>query len=263
MINRIEVSITDRCNLNCAYCSHYASLCKDTKDMSVATFGGDIAVLGELTKDGRELGTLGILGGEPFLHQQLYDMLYIARKYLPFSRVRLTTNGTTILQLTGQQLAMLRRFDIEILISKYAQGIDYIGIERVLRANNITYKFTQNGHYTEFYKYSMDEKGEQTPEESHKNCTLWCGTYTCHELRNGELYPCSQIARSHILNDKFGTNFKETMVDSITIRTHTLKEIEEFLKKPVLFCRYCKTKEWPMNNMGKYKPSQCNKEEFI
>lgn len=263
MINRIEVSVTDRCNLNCAYCSHYASLCKDTRDMSVATFGGDIAVLGELTKDGRELGTLGILGGEPFLHPQLYDMLYIARKYLPFSRVRLTTNGITIPKLTGQQLAILRRFDIEVLISKYTQSIDYDNIESILQESNITYKFTQDGQFTNFYKYSMDEQGTQVPEESHTHCDLWCGTYTCHELRDGKLYPCSQIARCNILNDKFGTDFKDTVVDSITIRSHTLQEIEEFLKKPVLFCRYCKTKEWPVNNMGKYKPSKGDKEEFI
>lgn len=49
MIQRIEVSITDRCNLNCAYCSHYASLCKDTKDMSLRTFVNDIQRLGFLT----------------------------------------------------------------------------------------------------------------------------------------------------------------------------------------------------------------------
>lgn len=262
MINRIEVSITDRCNLNCAYCSHYASLCKDTKDMSVATFGGDIAVLGELTNDGRELGTLGILGGEPFLHPQLYDMLYIARKYLPFSRVRLTTNGTAILGLTGQELAMLRRFDIEVLISKYTHKILYDDIEQILKDNRIVYKFTQNGTITEFCKYSMDESGSQSPDDSHEHCTLWRGTYTCHELRNGSLYPCSQIARAHILNDRFGTNFKETNQDSISIRCRTLEDIEEFLKQSVPFCKYCKTKEWN-RCMGTYKPSNCVKEEFI
>ena len=58
MIQRIEVSITDRCNLNCAYCSHYASLCKDTKDMSLRTFVNDIQRLGFLTSRGKELGIL-------------------------------------------------------------------------------------------------------------------------------------------------------------------------------------------------------------
>ena len=263
MIQRIEVSITDRCNLNCAYCSHYASLCKDTKDMSLRTFVNDIQRLGFLTSRGKELGTLGILGGEPFLHKDLLDMCVIARVELPYSRVRITTNGIYLLNLTGQQLGILRRNDVEILISKYLNDTSFYNeIERVLNEYHIIYKYTQGGSITNFSKFYMDETGNQFRVTSHDNCTLCKGTYTCHELRNGYIYPCSQIVRADILNKHFNTNFEVTDKDRISINCSRF-EIESFLKDNIPdFCRYCKTKEWN-NNQGTYTRSKDIKEEYI
>lgn len=263
MIQRIEVSITDRCNLNCAYCSHYASLCKDTKDMSLRTFVNDIQRLGFITLRGKELGTLGILGGEPFLNKDLLDMCVIAREELPYSRVRITTNGIYLLNLTGQQLGILRRNDVEILISKYLNDTSFYNeIERVLNEYHIIYKYTQGGTITNFSKFYMDETGNQFRVTSHDNCTLCKGTYTCHELRNGYIYPCSQIVRADVLNKHFGTNFKITDKDRISINCSRF-EIESFLKDNIPdFCRYCKTKEWN-NNQGTYTRSKDIKEEYI
>lgn len=261
MINRIEMSITDRCNLNCAYCSHYASLCSDTIDMRLEEFREDVDALAELTDSGVHLGTLGILGGEPLLHRDLFEMLWYARQLLPWSRIRITTNGILLPQLSGQELACLRRWDIEILISKYVEQLPYDKYSAILDNNHIVYKFTQQNKITEFYKYSMDEDGKQDLEQMHKLCTLWQGTYTCHELRMGLLYPCSQIVRHTVLNKKFDTKFTVTNGDFMDIRTHSLQEIEEFLQKPVPFCKYCKI--YAQHNVGKYQPSKCSKEEFI
>lgn len=264
MIDRIEYSITDQCNLNCAYCCHYAAIAK-TYFVNFNQFESDVIRLSELTSEGKQLGTLGILGGEPLLHPDFIDICITARKFLPLSRIRVTTNGLLLHKLTKQQLCILHRYDIEILISKYRETDDFDGMHNLLTEYGIIHKFCQNGNLVEFYKYSMDENGEQNVIEAHNNCELWSGSryYTCHELRDGELYPCSQIARAASLNEKFGTAFRVSPHDSINIHKHTLSEIQSFLTTPTLFCRYCKTKEWTTNNVGTWKRSNKVKEEYV
>ena len=261
MIDRIEYSITDNCNLNCAYCCHYAPIA--TKYfVRLDKFEDDITQLAILTNQGKDLGTLGLLGGEPLLHPNLIEMCYHARIMLPYSRVRITTNGLLLKKLSKPDLCCLRRFDIEVLISKYRDTDNFDEMVNLLEEYKIVHKFCQNNNLIQFAKYGMDETGSQDKEESHNNCELWKEYYTCHELREGKLYPCSQIARATVLNKRFGTNFKVTDNDYINIYKHNLAEIEEFLKHPVDFCKYCKTKSWN-NNVGTWKLSTKQKEEFV
>ena len=103
MINRIEYSITDQCNLNCASCCHYASIAKPYF-VSYVQFCKDIMRLSSLTLGGVELDTLGILGGEPLLHKDFISMCVFARQELPLSRIRVTTNGLLLNKLSKKDL---------------------------------------------------------------------------------------------------------------------------------------------------------------
>ena len=261
MIDRIEYSIVDRCNLNCKYCCHYAPVVNEY-EVTIEQFADDILALSILTEHGRELGTLGILGGEPLMHPKFIDLCKIARDKLPWSRIRVTTNGILLLSMPKQYLAMLRRLDIEILISKYSRKIDYKRMEKLLNDYHIVYKFCQNNDYVTFYKYSIDQTGEQSGEEMHNLCTLWKEKpyYTCHELRDGKLYPCSQIARAEYLNKLYGLNLP--IDDYIIIRDHSLSDIEQFLKEEARMCSYCKVKERNIPK-GKWQKSECKMEEFV
>ena len=262
MIDRIEYSITDQCNLNCAYCCHYAPIAKRYfvyKD----SFEEDMLQLSILTDNGRKLGTIGILGGEPMLHPEFVELCIIARKYLPFSRVRVTTNGLLLNKLSKQELCILRRFDIEILISKYRNTDDFDAMDKLLTEYNIVHKFCNNNELVEFSKFELDETGNQDAEASHNACTLWQGYYTCHELRDGRLYPCSQIARVDTLNERFNLNLPDKYLSSIDIHHHTLSEIIEFLEKTPVHCKYCKSAQWSKSNVGQWKQSNKDKEEFV
>lgn len=261
MIDRIEYSITDQCNLNCAYCCHYASIAKKYF-VKLISFQSDINRLSELTREGRDLGTLGILGGEPLLHPDFIEIVTYARIQLPYSRIRVTTNGLLLNKLTKPQLAILHRFDIEILISKYRETDDFDAMDKLLTEYGIIHKFCSNNELVTFCKYAMDPDGTQDPEESHRKCELWQEYYTCHELRDGILYPCSQIARAESLNERYGTQFIVNDFDHINIHLTELSTIESFLKKRPYFCKYCKVDEWN-KPVGKWKRSTGAKEEFI
>ena len=260
-IDRIEYSITDQCNLNCAYCCHYAPIAKQYY-VNVRNVRRDLLRLSMLTDNGRELGTFGILGGEPLLHPEFIKICTMARDLLPYSRVRVTTNGILLNKLSKQELCILRRFDIEILISKYRAEDDFEAMDKLLTEYGIIHKFCNNNELVTFTKFSLDETGNQDQIESHNRCDLWQGYYTCHELRDGKLYPCSQIARVDTLNEKFGLHLPDSSISSINIHVNTLSDICNFLSKPVAHCKYCKVQEWN-TPVGKWKQSTKQKEEFV
>lgn len=115
MIDRIEYSITDNCNLNCAYCCHYAPIA--TKYfVRLDKFEDDIAQLAFLTNQGKDLGTLGLLGGEPLLHPDLIEMCYHARIMLPYSRIRITTNGLLLKNCPNQTFVVYEDLMLKYLL---------------------------------------------------------------------------------------------------------------------------------------------------
>lgn len=260
MIDRIEYSITDQCNLNCAYCCHYAPIAQPYS-VSKQQFYCDITRLAELTAGGKYLGTLGILGGEPLLHKDFIELCVIARDFLPWSRIRVTTNGLLLNKLTKQELCVLRRRDIEILISKYREEDDFGEMDKLLTEYGIIHKFCNNNELVNFCKYAIDVKGRQGAAKSHAKCQLWQEYYTCHELRDGELHICSQTARIESLNKAFNLSLP-TEGHSINIYTNDINTIEKFLKEPVSFCKYCKVDEFN-KPIGTWKKSTKSKGEFI
>lgn len=262
MINRIEYSIIDQCNLNCAYCSHYASIVMPYK-VTLEQFEKDMKRLSELTNEGRELGTIGILGGEPLLHKDFIELCILARKYLPYSRVRVTTNGLLLNKLTGQQLGILRRFDIEFLISKYRETDDFAEIERILNEYHLVWKWCQHGELVTFTKYRYYPESKYDANENHKKCQIWQQYYTCHELRDGYLHVCTQTARVESVNKAFNINLP-TCGNSMYIHTDglTLECIEKFLKEPVPMCEYCNVDEFD-TAVGKWRKSTKQRVECI
>lgn len=93
----VEISITSRCNLRCAYCSHFSSPGDVNQDLPKE----------EWVSFFEELGSLGIMditleGGEPFIRQDLPDII----EGIIQNRMRFTilSNGTLI---TGPMAAFL------------------------------------------------------------------------------------------------------------------------------------------------------------
>ena len=78
---RFEVHLTDKCNLNCAGCIHFSSLCNETNLLDIITYKSDCQRISELT-NGR-IADIRLLGGEPLLHPDIKDFLVLTRKYFP------------------------------------------------------------------------------------------------------------------------------------------------------------------------------------
>ena len=86
MFKSIYIEITNKCNLNCSFCSKYKRE-KDT--LSSKEFEQILKKINNYT----DYIYLHVLG-EPLLHEELDEILYLASKYN--KKVNITTNGTLL-----------------------------------------------------------------------------------------------------------------------------------------------------------------------
>ena len=107
-INYLRLSVTDRCNLRCYYCSNH--------DEFSHLGHNDILSYEECLSLIRLTNPLGVnkvrlTGGEPFVRKDFIDFLGLLRSELPDLDIRVTTNGT----LLGGRVRHLRDIGIHWL----------------------------------------------------------------------------------------------------------------------------------------------------
>lgn len=92
LMSHIQIHVTDACNIGCNNCDRCCGIAKTTDRMSVEQI--EKFVIGS---EDREYKRIDIIGGEPLLHPELNEIIYILeyyKKYHPQCKFRLTTNGT-------------------------------------------------------------------------------------------------------------------------------------------------------------------------
>lgn len=82
--NNITLQITKRCNLSCKHC--YSIMEHSSIDMSINTVERLFSNLAEL-----KMPNITLLGGEPFLHPQIFDILKLSLQYNIFPDI--VSNG--------------------------------------------------------------------------------------------------------------------------------------------------------------------------
>ena len=105
--------ITDKCNLSCAHCFYWEDLNRETKE----------ATLKEIEKFSRTLGNFSFLtltGGEPFLRDDIPEIIKIFRENNSVTRVSIPTNGfftERIIKTTANILKDVRGMYLSVKIS--------------------------------------------------------------------------------------------------------------------------------------------------
>ncbi|MBQ6628122.1 MAG: hypothetical protein IJH65_04820 [Methanobrevibacter sp.] len=94
---------------------------------------------------------------------------------------------------------------------------------------------------TNMYNIALDLKGEQNSQTAFKNCDLAKNRW--YFFQNGKMYPCCICPNLHIFEEHFNISLKDWEEEdvSISVYNHSLKEVEDFLSKPISMCRFCNT----------------------
>lgn len=230
--------IVEHCNLGCKGCDHCVPLAKpgfaDPKN-----FDKDFRRLAKLFD---KVLHVGLMGGEPLLHPDLTEFFDISRRHFPNSSIKLFTNGIILGSQNDKFWAKCRENDIEIAITVYPINVNYAEIEQRIMQEKVLFSFRNNSDVCSktLYKNVFDLEGSQNPDESYNNCFHISNFFTF--LDNGKFYPCTIVRNSVNFSKYFNKNLEITTHDSINIhKVKSGKDILDFFKKPIPFCKYCKT----------------------
>lgn len=97
---RVEIEITDKCNLNCIYCYTKPSA-------NIIPSKDKINYLLKKTKEQANPFDVVLLGGEPFIRNDMVDILKYAYNLFE-NKISISTNGTLLYKLSNEKLVVLK-----------------------------------------------------------------------------------------------------------------------------------------------------------
>ena len=258
MLEKIDIHLTDHCNLNCKGCTHFSPLAEEFY-LKPEDFRIDINRLAALT--GAQLKQMFLLGGEPLLHPQILDFFPIAREAFPNTEIIIITNAILLPDQPDEFWLKCKQYDIKIWVSLYRLKINYDLINAKAREFGVFCGYTGTGANEENQKdwgsWKLDPEGKQYWIDSFSFCAL----KNCVTLKKGKLHTCPTIAHIEHFNKFFGKYFEVSEYDYLDlnkVRNH--ESILKAMVKPVPFCRYCKTRNY---TPCVWEPTKKNINEWI
>lgn len=228
-----EVHLVDHCNLNCAYCDHFAPFAKPNY-YDVGQYEKDLKRLYELFKN--DIVEIKIQGGEPLLHPSLISIFKITRKYYPYlNNVKIVTNGLLLDKQPQMFWDAMEKYRIGLFVSEYfGTNVDYQ--YWINKAMDLGLNAGSFGTRETMRKDILDLTGKQNQRQSFLTCFT---ANNCILLRNGNLYTCPCAGTIKFLSDYFHLAITDDMINAIDIHTHTREEIVEELTKDMPLCKFC------------------------
>ena len=228
--------VVEYCNLNCAGCSHFSPVAPK-EFICLERLDKDLTAFHKLVGD--NIDGLKILGGEPLLHPQIAEVIYICKKYFPLKHLMLYTNGLLLESMSVQFFKVCKECGVKIIVTKYPAN-SKLSVEWLSRLSDMGIdNCLSNDKEREFHKIPLDSTGSQNVNWNwYEKCFLGG---QCNLIRNGKIYPCTTVGKVEHLNRCFGTNYEVSSKDYFDLHNPklTYEDFKLFVTQPVPFCRYC------------------------
>jgi organic radical activating enzyme len=237
----LEFYIVNGCNLKCEFCCH------------LNPYRKGFIPLEELECWFKEWSKklmprrVRLLGGEPFLHPQLIEVITAARKYWTKSDIHITTNGLLLSNLAEEKLNALQKLNILINVSAHVNDEESIKrtneITKRLKSTKVRFRLkTSNKTWTP--SHQLDEQGYPIPYQNNPTSAYRaCSPKDCIPVNHNRLFRCSIIANAHaaynegaLLSDQWSVVSTPTSLSTDA----SPKEMLEFITNgPVPECSIC------------------------
>ncbi len=231
VIPRIEVNLIDACNLKCKGCSHFSSIYNSDSIYPIDNYEKDLK---QLRKVG-QMFRLRLLGGEPFLLDNLDEYIVIARKVFPEADIEVVTNGLLIPMTNEKVLSAIKTNNISVVISAYKPTLK--------KKDQIAYKLDEQQILWCFEGEEIVQFSRNLTLENIHNAEISnekCPAIGCIFLRRGKLYKCPFDGLINDLYSYYNLNRKHESGISIYRDSDSLyKEIVNYIFNPVEMCQYC------------------------
>lgn len=250
----LQIVLNKRCNLNCKGCTHFANIYNRTKsdwkyekvqlinDMKTLSLKADVL-------------RLRLLGGEPFLYEDLKVIVEAARQIFPNADIRVVTNGLPLLTVDEKLLETIKQSNIGLDISPYIPTIKIkTKISDLLSNYDINFFFEgiegENG--IEKFCKNINVTGNSSADSAWRRCPH----KQCISLLDGKLYKCPNEVFINDFFEYFDINTRINETGIIVDNDFELKTSLEILYGSCSeVCKFCSSEvveyEWEQNSMPK------------
>lgn len=233
-LQSIDLMITEQCSLKCKDCGHlmqYYSSPKHRKKEEI------FAYLDRIDQVFDVIGGVQILGGEPLMNQEVYEIVEYAQSKESIETVHVVTNATILPK--KEKMGKFNPTKVDFVISDYENERQKIPeIRSLLGELGISCDLASSGQWIDY----ADIKDYQRDEENLKELYRTCNTKNTSVLSHGKLYICPRLANAHTLHAMPEEVFQ--YVDLMD-ETKEVSQLKEELKKYfygttyLKACNYC------------------------
>jgi MoaA/NifB/PqqE/SkfB family radical SAM enzyme len=192
--NSATVIVNQKCNLSCKFCTSYMHSYKPDERINFKT-EDIIRDIDNFLSSIDSIGSFTVMGGEPFLHPDLSQIIKAMLKHENFAFLSIATNGVSLIK--PEQLDGLQDPRVVVSFNDYLPALP-IGMRKVFEKNIQT--VTQANVFYTVGKYMSEwtipstlyDVGASLEEKiDHKElCDDLLKYFRCHQLKNGKLHPC-------------------------------------------------------------------------
>ena len=243
----VEIQLCDRCNLDCAYCSHLSPVSKPVT-ISLETLEAECRRLASVGVD-----EVNLMGGEPLIHPQVIEAIKLTRSILPNIKLIVSTNGLLLPRMSKEFWQCCRDNRVVLRITPYPKAKNgtwnYFKYVWLIKKNHV--KMESTGWRFGFRHQLLSEKAEYDATDNYLRCQLHCT-----QVRDATLWPCAYVAYAFNLNNKFGTNFQTSPADRLPLDGLTATDLRLWLLRTKPFCSHCGIKDakhvtWKRSNYAR------------
>lgn len=233
-LDRLTIHLTEHCNLNCQCCDNFSPIA-DESYTSIEKLEKDYVQLEKI--GGYNIGKIELSGGEALLHPQVCDFIALTRKYFQDTKIELVTNGILLVDMSNEFWKTCAQYNVEIVITKYPIKLNVPFIEKKSQEFGVLWRWYEDIELKTSFFAPFSITGGGCAVRNFVNCFH---ANSCVYLRDGRIYTCSIAANVHHFNKYFGEHLPDTQENSISIyRVSNMKEILEFISRPIPLCQYC------------------------
>lgn len=227
----LEIPVTSSCNLKCKGCANLIPCYGKGRDYDLKILKNSINMF---LKCINNIVIIRLLGGEPFLSDNLYYIINILLNSNKVQRVEIVSNGT-IVPRDKKLISILKESRVIVSISKYP-NIDIDSLINFLKDNSIKYKVVKRKYWYNYGTAVNQNKNEKELIKQFANCNN-----ICRSMINGQIHFCPRS--SHGTDLGIITNNRDDYIDildkklSINDKKVLISNFNN--KKYIKACNYC------------------------
>lgn len=223
----ITALITSKCTLRCRDCNNLIPYCLNGKLVEKETVINSVNKICDAVD---YCICMNITGGEPFLHQNLDEIIDAIVENDKILFVEIITNGTIIPP--SKVLKSMKNQKVIVKISEYKEYSKTDELKQVLNHEGINFLVNDNLQWVA--SGGIERRNKEYDRIKYEYLTCWAGKF-CKAIYNGELYACARAAFLHAIG---ASNHHS---DYIEIDGASLKErlLEFYLQEYVDACDFC------------------------